>query len=90
MLYNSKDGEIDIGRVKMLYPAGIVDVDGEIAEMSLEWCEMNDEKVDITHYVLVFSFSEASVQVKEKKVLTFETKEELIECMTEVAKFFDN
>ena len=90
MIYNSKDGEIDLSRVKMLYPAGIVDVNGEIAEMSLEWCDMNADKVNITSYVLVFSFSEAQVEVKDKKILTFKTKDELIECMTEVAKFFDN
>ena len=90
MIYNSKDGEIDLSRVKMLYPAGIVNVDGEIAEMSLEWCDMNAYKVNITSYVLVFSFSEAQVEVKDKKILTFKTKDELIVCMTEVAKFFDN
>ena len=88
MLYNSKDGEIDISKVKMLYPAGIVDVNGEIAEMSLEWCDMNGDKVNITSYVLVFSFSEAREEVKDKKILTFQTKEELVECMTEVAQFF--
>jgi len=89
MIYKSKDGEIDLSRVKMLYPAGIVNVNGEIAEMSLEWCDMNGDKVNITSYVLVFSFSEAQVEVKDKKILTFKTKDELIECMTEVAKFFD-
>lgn len=89
MIYNSKDGNIDLSKVKMLYPAGIVDVNGETAEMSLEWCDMNSDKVDITSYVLVFSYSEAREEVKDKKILIFSTKEELIACMTEVAQFFE-
>ena len=89
MIYSSKIGKIDLDQVKMLYPAGIVNVDGEIAEMSLEWCDMNEHRVEITSYVLVFSFSEASAEVKEKKILSFTNKEELIVCMTEVAELFD-
>jgi len=89
MIYNSKDGDIDLTKVKMLYPAGVVNVDGEIAEMSLEWCDMNSDKVNITSYVLVFSFSEPSAEVKDKKILIFKTKNELIECMTEVSQLFD-
>jgi len=89
MIYNSKDGDIELSKVKMLYPAGIVNVDGDIAEMSLEWCDMNKDKVNVTSFVLVFSFSEPSAEVKEKKVLVFETKDELIECMSEVSQLFD-
>ena len=89
MIYKSTKGDIDLTKVKMLYPAGIVNVEGEIAEMSLEWCDMNAEKVNITSYVLVFSFSEPSAEVKEKIILTFKEKDELIECMTEVSQLFD-
>lgn len=90
MIYRSKIGEIDLSKVVRLYPAGIVNVNGEIAEMSLEWCEMNDDKVDITHYVLVFDFTAPKEEVRDKKELEFSTKEELILTMTEVAQFFQD
>jgi len=89
MIYNSKDGEIDLSKLTRLYPAGIVDVDGEIAEMSLEWCEMNEDKVDITSYVLVFDFTAPSEEVRDKKTLVFDTREDLITVMTEVSQFFN-
>jgi len=89
MIYNSKDGEIDLSKLTRLYPAGIVDVDGEIAEMSLEWCEMNEDKVDITSYVLVFDFTAPSQEIRDKKTLVFDTREDLITVMTEVSQFFN-
>ncbi len=89
MIYSSKIGEIDLSKVTRLYPAGVVNIEGEIAEMSLEWCEMNSDKVNITHYVLVFDFTAPSEKIRDKKEFAFDTREELIECMTEVAQFFD-
>ena len=90
MIYQSKIGEIDLSEITRLYPAGVVNIDGEIAEMSLEWCEMNSDKVNITHYVLVFDFTAPKEEVRDKKELEFDTREELVETMTEVAKFFQD
>ena len=88
MFYPSKIGVIDLAKVTRLYPAAVVDAHGEIAEMSLEWADMNGDKVKITSYVLVFDFTLPNEKVREKKELHFETKEELFEVMQEVAQFF--
>ena len=90
MIYNSKDGDIDLSKITRLYPAAVIEMYGEVAEMSLEWMDSNADKVKLLHYVLVFDFTPLNVEVKEKKTLTYETKDELIVAMTEVAKFFDN
>jgi len=90
MIYKSKDGDIDLDKITRLYPAGVVDAHGDIAEMSLEWCDMSGDKVKIIEYVLVFDFTLANVEVKDRKVLHFSSKDELIETMTEVAQFFQD
>ena len=87
MIYNSKIGEIDLEKVTRLYPAGVVNIDGEIAEMSLQWCEMNGDKVNITHYVLVFDFTLANEKIRNKKELKFDTLNELMQTMKEVSQF---
>ena len=87
MIYNSKIGEIDLEKVTRLYPAGVVNIDGEIAQMSLQWCEMNGDKVNITHYVLVFDFTLANEKIRNKKELKFDTLNELMQTMKEVSKF---
>jgi hypothetical protein len=90
MIYKSKIGNIDLSKVTRLYPAAVVDAQGEVAEMSLEWADMNADKVKITAFVLVFDFTPPKEQVRDKKELRFETKEELIETMQEVAQFFQD
>ena len=89
MIYKSKDGEIDLSKITRLYPAAVIEMYGEVAEMSLEWMEDNASKVKLIHYVLVFDFTPANEEVKNKQVLTFTTRDELIEAMTEVAQFFE-
>ncbi|MDB2562185.1 hypothetical protein N9X61_01125 [Sulfurimonas sp.] len=90
MIYKSKDGEIDLSNITRLYPAAVIEMYGEVAEMSLEWMESNADKVKLLHYVLVFDLTPLNEEVKKKKTLVFDTHEELIDAMTEVAKFFDN
>ena len=90
MIYKSKIGDIDLTKITRLYPAAVVSVNGETAEMSLEWIDMNADKVDVTSFVLVFDFTAPKEEIRDKKELHFETKEELIETMTEVAKFFQD
>lgn len=90
MIYKSKIGDIDLAKLTRLYPAAVVEMQGEVAEMSLEWIETNEDKVNLKEYVLVFDFTPAKEEIKDKKVLHFETKDELIQTMTEVAQFFQN
>lgn len=88
MIYKSKDGDIDLNKITRLYPAAIVDAHGDIAEMSLEWCDMSGDKVKITEYVLVFDFTLANKEVRDRKVLHFTSRDELMETIGEVAQFF--
>ena len=89
MIYKSSIGDIDLSKLTRLYPAAVVDVDGDIAEMSLEWADMNSEKVNITSYVLVFDFTLAKEKTRDKKELHFKSKDELIKEMQEVGKLFN-
>ncbi|SMP87383.1 hypothetical protein SAMN06314042_10716 [Epsilonproteobacteria bacterium SCGC AD-308-O04] len=90
MIYKSKLGDLDLSKVTRLYPAAVVDMHGEVAEMSLEWIEMSGDKVKIKGFVLVFDFPPLTEDVRNKVVLEFETKDELIGVMTEVAQLFQN
>jgi hypothetical protein len=90
MIYKSKIGDIDLTKLTRLYPAAVVEMQGEVAEMSLEWTELNEDKVNLKEYVLVFDFTPPKEEIKDKKILHFKTKDELLETMTEVAKFFQD
>ena len=94
MIYKSSEGDLDLSKITRLYPAVVVDMQGEVAEMSLEWMEMNEEvvksgKIKVVHYVLVFDFTPMSEDVKERTTLVFETKDALMDEIQVVAKFFD-
>jgi len=88
MIYKSKEGDLDLDKITRLYPAVVIEMQGEMAEMSLEWMDMNEGKVNIVHYVLVFDFTPLNEDVKDRTTLIFQTKDELINEMQEVAKFF--
>ncbi|MDQ1264153.1 MAG: hypothetical protein QG559_1154 [Campylobacterota bacterium] len=90
MIYKTKIGDIDLSRVIRLYPAVVIELDGDIAEMSLEWAEMNGEKVKINSYVLVFDFTQSGEKSRDKKELHFDSRDELIFAMQEVAQFFQD
>ena len=85
MIYNSKEGEIDLSRLTRIYPAVVVDMQGEVAEMSLEWEEIYGEKVKIVSWVLVFDFTPPHEEKRERTVLNFESKEALLEEIQKVA-----
>lgn len=89
MIYRSKEGDLDLSKVTRLYPAAVVEMQGEVAEMSLEWIELYGERVKILYYALIFDFTPLNENIKERTVLQFETKESLIEEITEVAKFLE-
>ena len=90
MIYKSKEGDLDLDKITRLYPAVVVEMQGEMAEMSLEWMEMNEGKVNIVHYVLVFDFTPLNEDVKDRTTLVFETKDELVSEMQVVGGLFDN
>jgi hypothetical protein len=89
MIYNTSEGEIDLSKITRLYPAVVVDMQGEVAEMSLEWEELYGDKVKIVHYVLVFDFTPLNEDVKERTTLVFQTKEALINEIQEVVKYLN-
>ena len=88
MIYKSKDGDISLENLTRLYSAVVIDMQGEIAEMSLEWYDLYGDKVKLLKYVLVFDYTPPGEDVRDKKVLEFNTKDELLVIMTEVAQFF--
>lgn len=90
MIYKSKIGDINLSKITRLYPAVVVDLNGEVAEMSLEWADLYGDKVEIKSFVLIFDFTPANEESKERAVLEFETKDELISAMQEVSQFFQN
>ena len=88
-IYKTEEGDLDLSRITRLYPAVVVDMQGEVAEMSLEWEELYGDKVKIVHYVLVFDFTPLNEDVKERTTLIFSSKEALIEEIKEVAQYLD-
>ena len=89
MIYKTKEGDLELDNITRLYPAVVVDMQGEVAEMSLEWEELYGDKVKIVHYVLVFDFTPLNEDVKERTTLVFETREALIAEIQEVSKYLD-
>jgi len=89
MIYKSKDGDISLENLTRLYGAVVIDMQGEIAEMSLEWFDLYGDKVKLLNYVLVFDYTLSGEDKRDKRVLEFERKEELIATMGEVAEFFE-
>lgn len=87
-IYKSKDGDLDLTNLTRLYPASVVDLDGDVSEMSLEWTDMNADKVNILRYVLVFDFTPQGDDIKIKTTINFDTKDELIAELEKVALLF--
>ena len=89
MIYRSKEGDLDLSKITRLYPAVVVDMQGEVAEMSLEWEELYGDKVKIVHYVLVFDFTPLNEDVKDRTTLVFDTKDALMQEIQKVALLLD-
>lgn len=90
MIYTIDDMDIDLSKVIRLYPAAVIELDGDMAQMSLEWAELNEDKVKILSFVLVFDFTQQNQKEREKKEFHFSSKDELIKAINEVAQFFQN
>jgi len=89
LIYKSKEGNLDLSKITRLYPAVVVDMQGEVAEMSLEWEELYGDKVKIVHYVLVFDFTPLNEDVKDRTTLVFDTKDALMQEIQKVAPLLD-
>lgn len=88
MLYESQGLMLDLSKITRLYPAAIVEGGGAEAQVSLEWAEMKSDEVKIAEYVLVFDFDPPGEIPENRKILHYSTKEELIEAMHAVARYF--
>ena len=88
MVYRFNDEEISLENLTRLYGAVVIDMQGEVAEMSLEWFDLYGDKVKLVQYVLVFDYTLPGETIRDKKVLEFTSKDALIETMQEVAQFF--
>lgn len=86
MIYKTKEGDVDLDKLTRLYPASVVELNGDVAEMSLEWTDLNKDKVKVLRYVLVFDLTPQGQEEKIKITLSFETKEELITEMQKVSE----
>lgn len=89
MIYKTSEGDVDLSKLTRLYPAAVVDMQGEQAEMSLEWMELYGDKIKFVHYVLVFDFTPPGENEKVRTVLTYETKDALMAEIQEVAKYLN-
>ena len=89
MIYKSKMGDIDLKDLTRLYPAVVIDMQGEVAEMSLEWFDLYGKKVKFISFVLVFDYTNSVQEDRSKTVLEFKSKDELIIAMQEVSKLIN-
>ena len=86
MTYKIKNITLDLSKLTNIYPASVVEFDGDVSEMSLEWTEMNEDKVKILRYILVLDFTPPKEDKKIKTTIDFDTKDELIQEMIKVSQ----
>ncbi len=90
MIYKAQGKEIDLTQITRLYPAATVDVQGEVAQVSLEWAKMEKkQEVPIASYVLIFDIDPLGEVPNNRIELVYESEALLIEGMKEVAKYFE-
>ncbi len=78
---NFRDREIDLTKVVRIYPAVVVEFEGEKSEMSLQWAEENMDRITILEYVLNIDYSQ-NRSIGDR--FTFQTQEELLEAVQEL------
>ena len=78
---NFKNKEIDLTKIVRIYPAVVVEFEGEKSEMSLQWAEENMDKINIIEYVLNIDYTQ-NRDVGDR--FTFATQEELLEAVQEL------
>jgi hypothetical protein len=89
MIYSTKEGNVDLDKLVRLYPACVVELDGDAAEMSLEWTELNEDKVNVLRYVLVLDSTPPAQEQKVRTTLSFDTKDELISEMQKISEILN-
>jgi len=89
MIYRYKNEAYDLTKVTRLYPAATIEVPGgETAQVSLEWADLKQDKIEIAYFVLVFDFDPVGEVPTNRKELKCESKEELFSVMQEVNVYF--
>lgn len=86
MIHKIKDITLDLSKLKNVYPASVVEYNSQISEMSLEWTDMNEGKVKVLRYILVFDFIPQEEDKRDTTTIDFDTKDELIQEMIKVSK----
>jgi len=90
MIYEAQGKTINLTQITRLYPAATVNVQGELAQVSLEWAKMEKKQVvPIDSYVLIFDIDPLGEVPNNRIELVFESEYELIEAMKEVAVYFE-
>ena len=90
MIFEAQGKTIDLTKITRLYPAATVKVQGEVAQVSLEWAKMEKKQVVPIHsYVLVFDIDPLGEVPNNRIELTYESETALVEAMKEVAKYFE-
>lgn len=89
MIYKAQGHTLDLTKITRLYPAATVEAAGEVAHVSLEWAELKKEEVPISAFILVFDFDPLGEIPENRIELLYESREELIAAMTEVAALLE-
>jgi len=90
MIYKAQGHILDLTKITRLYPAATVEAAGEVAHVSLEWAELKKEEVPISAFILVFDFDPLGETPDHRVELVYETRDELIAAMNEVAVILDS
>lgn len=90
LIYESQGHRLDLTKITRLYPAAIVEGGGAEAQVSLEWADLKKDEVKISEFVLVFDFDPPGEIPKQRRLLHFKTKAELIETMQTLSDIFEN
>lgn len=69
---------IDILKIVKIYPAVFIKYESETTEMSLEWVELNFEKVQVISYNLNINYEESQIKIE------FQSREDLILAINEI------
>ncbi|MFY9143608.1 hypothetical protein [Sulfuricurvum sp.] len=90
MIFEANGKQIDLMKITRLYPAALINAGGESASVSLEWAELKADKITLEAYVLICDFDPVGEVPINRVELRYETKEELINVMNEIAQKLQN
>ncbi|NOQ30738.1 MAG: hypothetical protein GQ570_06415 [Helicobacteraceae bacterium] len=89
MIFKTATQEIDLSKITRVFPSAIVIDEGDRVQVSLEWIEEKKDKVKLECYSLVFDFDLVGEEIRNRVEVDFETKDELISAMQEVANLYE-